>query len=58
MIPNFQANYFYNIIERGEHNLTRMFASSILYSLQTKSPQNEFTTLILKARGPRRGALG
>ena len=24
---------------------------------QTKLPPNEFTTLILKARGPRRGAL-
>jgi len=26
--------------------------------LQMKLPPNEFTTLILKARGPRRGALG
>jgi hypothetical protein len=26
--------------------------------IQTKLPPNEFTRLILKARGPRRGALG
>jgi len=26
-------------------------------TIQTKLPPNEFTTLILKARGPRRGAL-